>query len=1111
MYAVQIHTLELVAVNNNEIQKPRNLFLDISSEGQRPRRYFMGAFSKPSVRSFESIVHFTNSAVTLNLNYGPFRYHFLGVHTVYEFLDNFEALKNIQYLTFGRRGKSPLFKLSYSVSLIQCAYRFLLNEVTCLKQISSAWRQDDLYADVEFNHSIHSIDHRPRNRYELGRFVSYDISSVQSIHNFSFSTLTNFVITFGVKSLFSDYILSTFKFTPLQEMLNNIRFRQQTRRKNKNNSNNLTDMSTSNNTDTLDSNTYNNNNNNGGQTQQQMSEDFEEECQLDSDNVVNLQTENIGTTTTAGLLFTKYDSEGTSTKFIEMDINNNETITHRITISSPEGGTYELLFSLSLDKESLVNYSSIPKKLWSPRPNTNAIIVREDKQNSSSQSKFSSRHSFQSSEVALSDFSSRSEDSENKSNFVSIDSRHFSLPTFHNYVEILIDGKATFKRYYELMMRAEHSISILAWELSLGFGLILARNAKPPLPSLFDPTLKWITLEDVLLSKAKEGVKIRIIVWRHELLSHLNRFLYLGEITVEREVAKLERRCKKIGLNIRVFHTIGNMPEVTTPYADPFNFPSDVHILVIIAGNPKGLISCHHEKLLLIDAECPQHTVAFTGGFDIARGRYDEPSHPIPKTITQSLRKVPNLFGMTTLASTSTSTSSWLTSSKDRQKHRHQTTTPTQNEGTSHKALLKNKLKKTGKEKAALSGRIVQQTFPIRFLWHDIQLLIKGPATQLLHLHFAQRWIHLFSQNPNLCKNLSLQYEHRRCHQHREFKMKGPHRDCQIRLERTWKGVFEADHLFDDYIKAFQNAKHFLYIEHQYPFENFTLTHCLCEALKMNKNLKVIIVTAIKTDLPTGLVGELFDWSQDHIIEHLQLIYSTAPDRVGVYGLLRQDPASPDQIKPIYVHTKLIIVDDEYLITGSTNMDNVSFFYSTELSVEIHDKTVAQDTRRRLLKEHLENHYTSELDNNFEACFQRFQEIATINQSRLDSKKRSARKIRNTNRIEVVTDANVEFAKYNMNQLKKHSENEPKMLEKSTNDGKLSRNTLNEPTSWPLLVGRPVFMVPEENYHLLLRTVYYPNKLMKLFTKIGLGPNLTETLTPFLKKMKEFLHLVPKL
>jgi phosphatidylserine/phosphatidylglycerophosphate/cardiolipin synthase-like enzyme len=51
-------------------------------------------------------------------------------------------------------------------------------------------------------------------------------------------------------------------------------------------------------------------------------------------------------------------------------------------------------------------------------------------------------------------------------------------------------------------------------------------------------------------------------------------------------------------------------------------------------------------------------------------------------------------------------------------------------------------------------------TIVFRILWHDIQLLIKGPATQLLRLHFAQRWVHSFSQNPNLSRNISFQSEH---------------------------------------------------------------------------------------------------------------------------------------------------------------------------------------------------------------------------------------------------------------------------------------------------------------------------------------------------------------
>lgn len=45
-----------------------------------------------------------------------------------------------------------------------------------------------------------------------------------------------------------------------------------------------------------------------------------------------------------------------------------------------------------------------------------------------------------------------------------------------------------------MMMQAEHSINILAWELSLSFGLITTKDAANP-PSICEPQAKWITLE----------------------------------------------------------------------------------------------------------------------------------------------------------------------------------------------------------------------------------------------------------------------------------------------------------------------------------------------------------------------------------------------------------------------------------------------------------------------------------------------------------------------------------------------------------------------------------------------------------------------------------------
>ena len=39
---------------------------------------------------------------------------------------------------------------------------------------------------------------------------------------------------------------------------------------------------------------------------------------------------------------------------------------------------------------------------------------------------------------------------------------------------------------------------------------------------------------------------------------------------------------------------------------------TDANIIVIVVGNPRGFISSHHEKLVLIDAGCDEHSIAFT-------------------------------------------------------------------------------------------------------------------------------------------------------------------------------------------------------------------------------------------------------------------------------------------------------------------------------------------------------------------------------------------------------------------------------------------------------------------------------------------------------------------
>ena len=67
-----------------------------------------------------------------------------------------------------------------------------------------------------------------------------------------------------------------------------------------------------------------------------------------------------------------------------------------------------------------------------------------------------------------------------------ITSDTFTAATQDNHVEVLIDGLETFKRTYEVLMAARHSICVLAWELNFSFGLVLGSEAQTastqPLP-----------------------------------------------------------------------------------------------------------------------------------------------------------------------------------------------------------------------------------------------------------------------------------------------------------------------------------------------------------------------------------------------------------------------------------------------------------------------------------------------------------------------------------------------------------------------------------------------------------------------------------------------------
>ena len=73
--------------------------------------------------------------------------------------------------------------------------------------------------------------------------------------------------------------------------------------------------------------------------------------------------------------------------------------------------------------------------------------------------------------------------------------------------------------------------------------------------------------------------------------------------------------------------------------------------------------------------------------------------------------------------------------------------------------------------------------------------------------------------------------------------------------------------------------------------------------------------------------------------EHFLLAALRRPDHLG-------DPE-------VYVHAKLMIVDDRWWTVGSTNLADQSFHRDTELNLSVWDARTAHSLRRRLFSEHL--------------------------------------------------------------------------------------------------------------------------------------------------------------
>jgi phosphatidylserine/phosphatidylglycerophosphate/cardiolipin synthase-like enzyme len=258
--------------------------------------------------------------------------------------------------------------------------------------------------------------------------------------------------------------------------------------------------------------------------------------------------------------------------------------------------------------------------------------------------------------------------------------------------------------------------------------------------------------------------------------------------------------------------------------------------------------------------------------------------------------------------------------------------------------------------------------------WHDVQVAVYGPAVADLQLTFQERWEGSSLDVPSPLRMAMDRTKHAGAPTTPELPSPRPHPSAAgphaVQILRTYPArsrrypyaPLGERSIAHAYRKALNRARSLVYIEDQYLWAP-EVARLLVSALSRNPELRLIVVVPRYPDkdgrsrLPS-LVG------RERAVE---VCRAAGSDRFAIY-----DVESPTGA-PVYVHSKVVVVDDVWAMVGSDNMNRRSWTHDSELSCAVLDstrdereprdpaqlgdgaRTFARDLRLQLWREHLDS------------------------------------------------------------------------------------------------------------------------------------------------------------
>ncbi len=274
-------------------------------------------------------------------------------------------------------------------------------------------------------------------------------------------------------------------------------------------------------------------------------------------------------------------------------------------------------------------------------------------------------------------------------------------------------------------------------------------------------------------------------------------------------------------------------------------------------------------------------------------------------------------------------------------------------------------------------GDAVSRPFPPEYgetpAWHDVQVGLQGPAVRDVEDVFRERW-----EDPAALSRLPWHVGPDILRGARREPTPLPEQrgvpkqagSCSVQLLRTYprrrpaypfaeKGERSAARA---YAKVLRRARRLIYVEDQYLW-SVDVARVFAAALRRAPDLRLVIVVPKHLDddsaitIPSALLGHA---------AALDVIRDAGGDRVLVLDI------ENNRGIPVYVHSKVCIVDDVWAAVGSDNFNRRSWTHDSELTAAIIDeerdlrepvdpaglgdgaRVFARELRLELVREHLD-------------------------------------------------------------------------------------------------------------------------------------------------------------